>query len=105
MAVHMCGDSHITGTGADIHVGSLREYIEYEVRGRAHNIRGTSDWSKPIRVLTRRKAIDGGCDNGLYKWTQTRGEVVIQLVVGTHGSYAIMSMPVVVDPNWQNLHI
>ncbi|CAL8464128.1 g3663 [Coccomyxa elongata] len=72
---------HSKDTGADIHVGSLQEYTEYEVRGRAHNIRGTSDWSKPIRVLTRRKAIDGGCDNGLYKWTQTHGEVVIQLAV------------------------
>lgn len=79
----MCGgNSHSKATGSDIHVGSLQEYTDYKVRGRAHNIRGTSEWSKPIRVLTRRKAVDGGCDNGLYKWTQTRGELVIQLAVG-----------------------
>lgn len=49
---------------------------------RAHNIKGSSEWSKPLRVLTRRKAVEGGCDNGLYKWMQTRGELIIQLAVG-----------------------
>lgn len=63
-------------------VGSLQECTEYEIRGHAQNNRGASDWSKPIRVLTRRKAVDGGCDNGLYRWTQTRGELIIQLAVG-----------------------
>lgn len=98
MAVHMCGDSHSKDTGSDIHVGGLQEHTEYEVRGRAHNVRGTSEWSKPIRVLTQRKAIDGGCDNGLYKWTQTRGEVVIQLAVGIQTCQAGISMLSVCNP-------
>ncbi|EIE24798.1 hypothetical protein COCSUDRAFT_41089 [Coccomyxa subellipsoidea C-169] len=69
------------GSSTDVDVGSLQEYTEHEIRGRAQNIRGASEWSKPIRVLTRRKAVEGGCDSGLYKWTQTRGEVVFQLAV------------------------
>ena len=59
----------------------LREYVEYEVRARACNDRGVSSWSVPLPVLTRRKAVDGGCDNGLYKWTQTPTEVLMQLAV------------------------
>lgn len=27
--------------------------------------------------------MDGGCDCGLYKWTQNRSEVVIHVVVST----------------------
>ncbi|KAK9918893.1 hypothetical protein WJX75_007917 [Coccomyxa subellipsoidea] len=69
------------GSSSDVDMESLQEYTEYEIRGRAQNNRGASDWSKPIRVLTRRKAVDGGCDDALYRWTQTRGELIIQLAV------------------------
>ncbi len=59
----------------------LHEFTEYEVRAQASSSKGASDWSKPLRVLTRRKAVEGGCDCGLYKWTQTRSEVFIHVAV------------------------
>ena len=65
--------------GADV-VG-LQEFTEYEVRAQARSSKGVSDWSRPLRVLTRRRAVEGGCDCGLYKWTQTHSEVVIYVAV------------------------
>ena len=63
----------------------LQEFTEYEVRAQARSSEGVSDWSRPLRVLTMRRAVDGGCGCGLYSWTQTRSEVVIHVAVSQDG--------------------
>ena len=70
-----------TNASPGAEVVGLQEFTEYEVRIQASNSKGCSEWSKPLRVLTRRRAVEGGCDCGLYKWTQTRSEVVIHVAV------------------------
>ena len=62
-------------------MAGLQEFTEYEVRAQARSGKGASDWSRPLRVLTRQRAVEGGCDCGLYKWTQTRSELVIHVAV------------------------
>ena len=59
----------------------LQEGTPVELRAQAVNDRGASAWSGPLRVLTRRRAVGGGCDMGTYKWNQTLSEITIQLAV------------------------
>ena len=59
----------------------LQEFTKYEARVRARSCKGVSGWCRPLRVLTRRRAVEGGCDCGLYRWTQTPAEVVIHVAV------------------------
>ena len=78
--------------GADV-VG-LQEFTEYEARARARSSKGASDWSRPLRVLTRRRAVGGGCDCGLYSWTQTCSEVAIHVAVSRDDRPACVTLEV-----------
>jgi hypothetical protein len=64
-----------------VEVAGLAEDAECEVRGRARNDRGTSSWSQPLRMRTRRVAAEGGCDAGAYRWSQTKADVTLQITV------------------------
>ena len=67
--------------GDELEVTRLAEGAAIELRARARNDRGVSAWSEPLRVQTRRKAVDGGGCAGAFKWTQTKADVTLQIAV------------------------
>ena len=67
--------------GGELEVYAPEEGVKLELKARAENDRGVSAWSKPLRVRTRHKAVEGGCDAGAFKWTQTRADVTLHMPV------------------------
>lgn len=81
-------------------MAGLQEFTEYEVRAQACSGKGASGWSRPLRVLTRQRAVEGSCDCGLYRWTQTRAEPSIHVAVSQDYKPHTTLHAIVRDTTW-----